>query len=207
MSLLFGTAFVLGLLFNVSPGAVFAETMRRGMRGGFYPALYVQIGSLVGDACWAILGLAGAGLLFQIPSIRVPLTLAGALYFAYLGYGCLVDALRPAEQAHEPAGRLKTSQSAVMAGVTISVTNPKNVIYWAALGGVLGGLGFQNPGTLEYSVFFAGFMASSFFWCFVCAWLIDFLSRNLTGIWRQSVDIVLAMTLFFLSFVVLREIF
>ena len=55
----FFEAFVLGLIFNAVPGVVFAETIKRGVSGGFWGALYVQIGSLVGDATWAILGLIG----------------------------------------------------------------------------------------------------------------------------------------------------
>jgi chemosensory pili system protein ChpE/L-lysine exporter family protein LysE/ArgO len=62
---LFVAAFLLGLLFNAAPGAVFAETVRQGVRGGFRPALSVQLGSLAGDALWAVLGLAGVGLLVQ----------------------------------------------------------------------------------------------------------------------------------------------
>ena len=50
MTTLFAAAFLLGLVFNAAPGAVFAETVRQGMRGGFRPALAVQVGSLVGDA-------------------------------------------------------------------------------------------------------------------------------------------------------------
>ena len=59
MLTLFTAAFLLGLVFNAAPGPVFAETVRRSLRGGFRPALAVQIGSLVGDALWAVLGLAG----------------------------------------------------------------------------------------------------------------------------------------------------
>jgi chemosensory pili system protein ChpE len=49
MSLLIA-AFLLGLVFNAAPGAVFAETVRRGATGGFRAALALQVGSLVGDA-------------------------------------------------------------------------------------------------------------------------------------------------------------
>ena len=59
---LFFAAFVFGLIFNAAPGAVFAETVRRGIRGGFRPALAVQLGSLAGDTLWALLGLSGVGL-------------------------------------------------------------------------------------------------------------------------------------------------
>ena len=39
---LFPSALVLGLLFNAVPGAVFAETVEVGVRGGFRPAFAVQ---------------------------------------------------------------------------------------------------------------------------------------------------------------------
>ena len=41
----FATAFALGLVFNAAPGPVFAATVRYGARGGFRPALLVQLGS------------------------------------------------------------------------------------------------------------------------------------------------------------------
>lgn len=66
MIALFISAFLLGLIFNATPGAVFAETVRQGVHGGFRPALAVQVGSLVGDALWAMLGLMGIGLLLQL---------------------------------------------------------------------------------------------------------------------------------------------
>lgn len=78
------SAFVLGLVFNAAPGAVFAETVRRGATGGFRPALAVQIGSLVGDATWALLGLLGVGLLLQLDLLRWPVGLAGAAYLLWL---------------------------------------------------------------------------------------------------------------------------
>ena len=62
---LFVNAFVFALVYNAMPGAVFAETVRRGALGGFRTALAVQLGSLSGDALWALLGLAGVGLLLQ----------------------------------------------------------------------------------------------------------------------------------------------
>lgn len=86
MWVLFFSAFVLGLIFNAAPGAVFAETVRQGARGGFKPALMVQLGSLVGDASWAILGLIGVGLLLQLDVLRIPVGIAGALYLFWLAW-------------------------------------------------------------------------------------------------------------------------
>ena len=75
----FLAAMLLGFVFNATPGAVFSETLRRGLRDGYKPALMVQIGSLVGDATWAAVGLTGLALLLDSAQIRYPLTLKGRL--------------------------------------------------------------------------------------------------------------------------------
>ena len=84
--LFFFEAFFLGLLFNAAPGIVFTETIKRGVSGGFLPALNVQIGSLAGDALWAILGLLGIGVLLNIDILKIPLSLAGIIYLIYSQY-------------------------------------------------------------------------------------------------------------------------
>lgn len=89
MSMVFISAFLFGVAFCLSPGAVLAETLRRGLLHGFRPALMVQVGSLAGDALWALLGLAGLTLLLAQDAVRVPLTLACAVYLAWLGWRSL----------------------------------------------------------------------------------------------------------------------
>ncbi|NYI03708.1 LysE family transporter [Allostreptomyces psammosilenae] len=181
MTEIFMVALWLGLVFNAAPGAVFSESLRRGIRGGFGPALAVQVGSLVGDAVWAVLGLAGAGALFAVPALRVPLTVAGCLLLAWLGVTGLRDALArkgPDPTAAEPHGGQDRGAMAVGAGM--SLANPWNVVYWSgAAGGVGAVLGGARAGTAELAVFFAGFMASSLLWCVISAGLIVVLRRAL----------------------------
>ena len=79
-------AFVLGFVFNATPGPVFAETVRQGIRGGFRSAFAVQLGSLVGDAIWAAIGLIGVGLLLQLESLRLPISVASIAYLLWLAW-------------------------------------------------------------------------------------------------------------------------
>jgi chemosensory pili system protein ChpE len=170
MLTLFISAFFLGLVFNAAPGAVFAETVRQGVRGGFRPALAVQIGSLVGDALWAVLGLLGIGLLLQLDWLRWPVGVAGAAYLLWLAW----DSWRAASREFSIADSGEVQQKrALRAGVTLSVTNPQNVAYWAAIGSAMGAVGVHEPGMVDYGVFFAGFMTSSVLWCFFCAAVVD----------------------------------
>ena len=134
MLAIFLAALLFGFAFNVSPGAVFSETLRRGLTGGFRPALLVQLGSLIGDAVWALLGLTGLALLLGYEQVRIPLTLACAAYLAWLGVQGLRDAWSP-PLAAEDAG--EQGRNAFGAGAAISLSNPKNVVYWGALGSAL----------------------------------------------------------------------
>jgi chemosensory pili system protein ChpE/L-lysine exporter family protein LysE/ArgO len=52
----------------------------------FKAALAVQIGSLVGDATWAVLGLMGVGLLLQVDALKWPVGLVGAAYLIWLSW-------------------------------------------------------------------------------------------------------------------------
>jgi len=174
---LFVSAFFLGLLFNAAPGAIFAESLRRGIKGGFSQAFAVQIGSLIGDFSWAVLGLLGAAALFTLPYVELPLALAGAAMLFWLAWQSLRDAIAPVPEFDPSIGK---PGPALAVGVALSLSNPLNITYWAALGGTIAALGVTDPGKAAFSVFLAGFMLSSFLWCFFCAGLIA-LSRRYVG--------------------------
>jgi len=203
MLTLFITAFALGMVFNASPGAVFAETVRQGVRGGFRPALAVQIGSLVGDALWAVLGLAGVGLLMQLDALRVPVGIAGVIYLLWLARDAWMAAGREFSVSPEaPAA----TRRALRSGVAISVTNPGNVAYWAALGSAMGAVGISEPQVRDYGVFFAGFMTASVVWSFVCAAAITLLFKRAGTTWARVTYRLCAAAFLLLALSALREL-
>jgi chemosensory pili system protein ChpE/L-lysine exporter family protein LysE/ArgO len=175
---LFVSAFVLGVVFNAAPGAVFVETLRRGSSGGFRHALAVQIGSLLGDATWALLGLVGIGLLLQTDWLRWPVSVVGAGYLTWLAWQAWQA--RDAVRDSLASGSSSLAGSPLGAGALISLTNPQSVAYWAAIGGALVAAGVTEPRPADYAVFFAGFMASSVIWCFLFAAIVGraFRSRS-----------------------------
>ena len=204
---LFAGAFGLGLVFNLTPGAVFAETLRRGLHEGYRAALGVQFGSLVGDASWAILGLAGVGLLLQAPAIRLPVTLVSGVYLCWLGWLSFQDA-REARQAQVPpaADPRAVTRGALGAGVVLSVTNPQNLAYWSAMGAALGVLGVTAPTAADYAVFFAGFMTSSVVSAFLCAWFVDAFRRRAGAGWRVGMYLACGLLLAWLGLGLLQEV-
>lgn len=198
---LLGMAFLLGFIFNATPGAVFAETIRHGLAGGYRAALSVQFGSLVGDAAWAVLGLAGIGLLLQADSLRIPVGIAGAGYLAWLAFDSWQASRSEAEVTAANQGA-----SAMRSGVVLSLSNPQNVAYWAALGSAFGALGISNPDRIDYTLFFFGFMGSSLVWCFVCAGLISRLFGGRGGLWRVWTYRICAIAFAYLALGTAREV-
>ena len=205
MLMLFASAFVLGLVFNAAPGAVFAETVRQGVRGGYRPALAVQLGSLVGDASWALLGLAGIGLVMQVDALRWPIGLAGAAYLLWLSWDSW-QAARTEHRLDASATAAATQKQALRRGMALSLTNPQNLAYWAAMGSALGSVGVAQPGARDYGVFFAGFMTSSLLWCFVCAALVDRLFRRAAAHWSRFTYRCCAALLLALALGTLRDL-
>ena len=163
-------AFILGLLFNAAPGVVFTETIKRGINGGFFPALYVQIGSLAGDALWAILGLLGIGILLNIDILKYPLSIIGIIYLIYLAYDSFISSNIKYEKI---VVSKSIKNNALKSGIFLSITNPQNIAYWAALGSSFGALGIAETQTSHYFIFFFGFISSSILWCFVCALAVE----------------------------------
>ncbi|WP_248749774.1 LysE family transporter [Pseudomonas sp. MWU15-20650] len=182
MLTIFFYALVFGFVFCLSPGAVLAETLRRGLLHGFTPALLVQIGSLVGDAVWAVIGLTGIALLFEHDAVRVPLTVFCALYLAWLGVRSLMDAWQLPATGSAPASSRK---NALAVGAAISLANPKNIVYWGALGSALSGIVGAAPSHGQTLMFFAGFMAASVLSCFLVATLVNLLRKNASPTWQR----------------------
>ncbi len=175
---LFLSAIMLGFLFNAAPGAVFTESLRRGLQGGFSSALYVQFGSLVGDLTWALLGLGGVAALFEIAAIKMPMALFGGLLLAWLAFSSFKDAARKAPSSKPDLK--KDDRSDLIVGAAISLSNPINITYWVGMAGTIATLGVKEPTGISFMVFLCGFMLSSIFWCFICAGFI--------GIVRQTIN-------------------
>ena len=199
----FVSAFLLGLVFNAAPGAVFAETVKQGARGGFKPALAVQVGSLTGDALWAVLGLTGVGVLLQAESLRMPVGIAGVAYLLWLAW----DSWRSAGQHLDTRGSdAASNRSALKTGALLSLTNPQNVAYWAAMGRAMGALGVHEPDNTHYAVFFTAFMTASVLWCFVAATLVDRLFRRANTQWATLTYRLCAAALLALAIGSMRDL-
>lgn len=175
MEALFFSAFALSLAFAAQPGVIGFEALRRGIAGGWSAALHVELGSLVGDAVWAVLALLGASVLFQNRYITLLLGLFGSalvLRFAW-------DAWRASRHdlAIEADGDARSNH--FVAGAMLSLSNPQNITAWLGMSGAIIGLGFLDPQPIHLLVFFCGFMIAQVCWCFFFATVVEYGRRLL----------------------------
>lgn len=173
---LFASAFALGIVLCVLPGALMAEALRRGLVCGFRSALLLELGSLVGDAAWAALALLGAAVLARNAAARLVLTGAGTAFLLRLAW----TALRDAWTGVLPAGDRGGGRGDFAAGAVISLANPSHLAFWLGVGGAVVSAGVAEPETRHFVVFFAGFMLACFLWCFAAAGLIAWGGRAVT---------------------------
>lgn len=191
----------MGIAFAAPPGAVTAETFRRGARGGFAPALGVQVGSLVGDVTYAMLALAGLAALAQIPALQFALGAFSALFLMYLAWSSFQSARAPVVVA--PHGSRVAAvilpkderRSAILSGMAISLTNPWAIAFWLSLGGALASLGVANGGPVAIAFFFASFMLGVVAWSFALAVFVGRMHRLMPPSVFRIISVVCAFAL------------
>ncbi len=188
---LFISSFILAIAFCAPPGVVTAETVRRGFARGFWPALFVQVGSLIGDTTWATLALLGAAAFVQNWVMRLILSLAGIGFLLHLALKSIADARKA--QVLGPASSSKRGDLAT--GMLLSLGNPFAIAFWVSVStsifAVVGGV----PQPSHYLIFFSAFFLGLILWCFLLAGLIAWGRRFVTPAFFRWVNLACGLTL------------
>ncbi|MFO1112522.1 MAG: LysE family transporter [Rhodospirillales bacterium] len=191
-------AFLLGVVIKATPGPIFAESLRRGIVGGFRPALAVQLGSLLGTAFWA--GWAGVAddLLLQTPLSKQLLSLAAAAVLAMLGW----QSVRRARRGTTASARASGS-AAWLAGAALSLCNPWAVASSAVVSVAAdGNKGDQAPSSLTIIV---SYLAGTLLWCVVIAAAIALLRTRLTPRFCVVLDAICGSVMLIIANVIVWE--
>jgi chemosensory pili system protein ChpE len=197
------SAFGLGLAFCAPPGAITAEAIRRGLAGGFRPAFVLEVGSLVGDATWAGIALAGAAVLVQSPVARIALGVVGALILFRLGWTAIQDARHAHEIKAVPLG----GRGNFVTGAMLSLTNPLNIAFWVGVGGGVVQSIVSRPTPVDFAVFYLGFMLACISWCFAFSAVIAFGRTLLRPAFFRVVNAICGMALVLFGVQLLRGVF
>jgi len=126
---LFGAFWAVSVLFVITPGADWAYAISAGIRGkGVMPAV---AGMLFGHLLAILIVAAGIGSVITAqPQLMHILTLAGALYLAWLGTGVI---RRPSIPAASDETDITSGAEWAVKGLCISGLNPKVFLLFLAL--------------------------------------------------------------------------
>ncbi len=166
---------IMAITFSAPPGPVTMETVRRGLGGGFRPALFVQLGSVVGDLTWCGLALLGLAPLVQVTWIRTSLSLAGVGLLLYLGAAGLRQAAGARARGNSAQAVTVPADGhagAFRSGLAISMANPMAIGYWISVGGALVAAGIAGTTPLQTGTFLGGYLGATLAWCFVMALVV-----------------------------------
>jgi threonine/homoserine/homoserine lactone efflux protein len=183
------SGFTIGIAYTVVPGPVNAEATRRGLSHGFGAALPVQLGSLVGDVLWAILGLTGAVVVLQRDSLATMLGLIGAGFLFALARSAFRGATGKAETTASVA-----RGNGWRTGIMFSLANPAGIAFWSGVGGGMLGA-TANPGAIEVATVLGSFIVGSAVCGVLFAALAGLGRRHATGRVMRWVDGVCGLAL------------
>lgn len=149
----------LGIAYAAAPGVVNTESLRRGMAGGFRPAMLVQLGSILGDCIWAIIALTGVAALATHQSLMTALGLVGGLFLRRIAFDAIRASLSPlAAETSGTGGRAHFRTGAIF-----GLANPAGIAFWAGAGGSLIAAAKGDPAT--YASFVLAFLIGALCWC------------------------------------------
>lgn len=188
-STLLVSALLLGLVFSATPGAVNAESLRRGIARGFRPALLVQLGSLMGDMVWAVVALSGTAVLVRNRSLVLWLGIVGACFLLRQAFTAFRAAARWREERTAPSH----THGDLITGVFFSLTNPFALAFWLGLGA---GVAATAHASLSATAgFCAGFFAGALIWCASFATLVSAGRRYANGRVLRAIDALAGVAL------------
>lgn len=192
---LFLAAMVLSLIFCATPGAVNTQALRVGVTGGFKRAFGVETGSIVGDMCWAIMALAGLAVVWDNHLARTLLAIIGTAFLLYLAYQGFMDARRK-EIAEVDAPKGHTD---FVTGVIMSFANPFQIPFWIGIGSSSIAVIMSDPGTMDFVIFYLGYLVGAFIWGLAYSALIHHGKRYITPNLFRALSVICALVLLYFA--------
>jgi threonine/homoserine/homoserine lactone efflux protein len=166
---IFCLSFVIALSGALMPGTLLTAVVAESCGGSVWAGALISVGhALLEGGLLVLIMLGFSGIMRSNPFIGTT-TIAGSIFLVYSGIQMLVSLrtiiLDQALKRSSSPGRL------VVAGITVSATNPYWLVWWITVG-----LGFalsaQKAGIAGVGAFFCGHITADFLWYSLVSFLI-----------------------------------
>ncbi len=164
-------AFWLGIAFSAPPGIVTVESIRRGLKGGYWSAFAVGLGSLIGDGTYAVIAFSGLGFIAQNYWVKFSVGLMGVAFLIYLAVSAFKVKNLP--KIESSVSYNDKNRAAFVSGTILSLTNPWAIAFWLSFGGILISSGISTS-SQNLWLFLLTFLTGSFVWVLILSGLIAF---------------------------------
>ncbi|MEA2110283.1 MAG: LysE family translocator [Pseudomonadota bacterium] len=151
-----GSGLVFGLTAGISPGPLLALVISETIRDGFKAGLQVAMAPLISDLPIILISILILSKLSRSTPVLGIITLAGAIFIAYLAYECFHTATLNQQPEESNTGSL-------IKGIISNLLNPHPYIFWLTIGGPI----LLAPGKNHWIT--GGLFLVAFYFCLVGA--------------------------------------
>jgi L-lysine exporter family protein LysE/ArgO len=197
---LFAAGFLLSLSLCADLGVVNIAMIRAGLTQGMPAALYLGLGSCLGDMLYAVSSLSLVTLLLAHRDVRIALWIGGSAVLAWLAAKMLRETWHPRQLAIAPgvaADGIRPTHE-FSRGVVLALSSPTAILWFAAVGGSI--IAAHATGTAALMPFLSGFFAAGVSWTLLIATLTGYAHRRLSS--RFIRGLALASAILFCYFAV-----
>lgn len=189
---LFVSYILLGLSLAAPIGPVNAAQMDRGIRGGFWNAWILGLGSLTADLVFLGVVFFGTIHFLEAPLIKTFLWLFGCFVLIYSG----IDALKGAGKLVDTRSEHKESLAKSFGtGFFLSLSNPLSIMFWLGIYGSVLAEAASLYGTKELLLYTSAIILGLIIWDFAMALLASTFKRLLTHKLLQFISYISAASL------------
>lgn len=147
---------IFGLTAGISPGPLLALVISETIRNGFRAGLQVALAPLITDLPIIMITIVILSKVSRSAPVLGIITLAGAIFIAYLAYECF----HTATLNHQPE---ENNAGSLIKGIISNLLNPHPYIFWLTIGGPI----LLAPGKKHLAA--GGLFLLSFYSCLVGA--------------------------------------
>lgn len=172
ITVIFTTAFLVGLSGAMMPGPLLAVTVGESVKRGFWAGPLIVLGHALLELTLVVFLVMGLAAVLSKGEVKTVIGIVGGFFLLYFGWGMTRDALRKrvsldlrGELADLPsgAGGAKKGMHPVAAGFLVSLSNPYWSMWWATVGLLYITQALQR-GNLGLGSFYAGHIISDLAW-------------------------------------------
>lgn len=163
LTAIFLTSLMMGFSGAMAPGPLLTVTINESLKKGAAVGPKIILGHAILELLLGILILWGLGKYITAPQVKGPLALAGGAFLAWMAYGILKEAINSHFDLNLEQESQGKSINPIVAGVTVSASNPYWSLWWAGAGA--SSLMFaSSQGAAGVTSFFSGHLLADLIW-------------------------------------------